>query len=225
MRSNLTQANSDWTAEKVFQSLGVPAVTLYPPVTAPAKTMAWADRRRGFIAMGRISPEKEYERIIRILREVKRRVPEITLTIVGTHDRGARTYLEQLQSLIAALDASGWVTFRQDLSRPEVHALIASHRYGIHGMREEHFGMAPAEMVRGGMIVWVPNGGGQVEIVGNAPALRFDSERQAAEQIVEVLSDAGLEETLRDQLARHSERFSVEQFISRFRTIVAEFGR
>ena len=43
---------------------------------------------------------------------------------------------------------------------------MATHRYGIHGMREEHFGMAPAEMARAGAIVWVPRGGGQTEIVG-----------------------------------------------------------
>ena len=51
--------------------------------------------------------------------------------------------------------------------------------------------MAPAEMVRGGAIVWVPNGGGQTEIVGQAPLLRYDSEQQAAEQIVAVMRDAG----------------------------------
>ena len=39
----------------------------------------------------------------------------------------------------------------------------------LHGMREEHFGMAPAEMARAGVIVWVPNGGGQMEIVGDEP--------------------------------------------------------
>ena len=54
---------------------------------------------------------------------------------------------------------------------------MASHRYGIHGMREEHFGMAPAELARAGAIVWVPRGGGQMEIVGHEPALMFDSRR------------------------------------------------
>ena len=56
--------------------------------------------------------------------------------------------------------------FCDDASRDEVRALMATHRYGIHGMREEHFGMAPAELARAGCIVWVPRGGGQMEIVG-----------------------------------------------------------
>ena len=40
--------------------------------------------------MGRISPEKEYERVMRILARVSERVPGITLTIVGTSDRHTR---------------------------------------------------------------------------------------------------------------------------------------
>jgi hypothetical protein len=90
-------------------------------------------------------------------------------------------------------------------------------------MREEHFGMAPAEMVRGGMIVWVPNGGGQVEIVGDAPALRYDTEEEAAQSIVRVMTDPSEERRLLDHLARHSEQFSVARFTTTIRDIVASF--
>ena len=65
-------------------------------------------------------------------------------------------------------------------------------------MREEHFGMAPAEMVRAGMIVWVPNGGGQVEIVGNDPRLVYESDEQAIDQIVQVLGNPDEQRRLRD---------------------------
>ena len=44
-----------------------------------------------------------------------------------------------------AQSLGSWIQFRDNLTRDEVRALMASHRYGIHGMREEHFGMAPAE--------------------------------------------------------------------------------
>ena len=223
MKSNLTLANSDWTGTQIFKSLGISAQTLYPPVVAAASNVPWSERHRGFLAMGRISPEKEYERVIRILALVKPRIPDLTLTIVGTFDRATQPYFARLRTLVASLDAASWVTFRQNLSRDEVHALIAAHRYGIHGMREEHFGMAPAEMVRGGMIVWVANGGGQVEIVGNAPLLRYDTEAQAAERIAHVLTHATVEDTLREQLAHRSERFSVDHFVTNIRRIVAEF--
>jgi hypothetical protein len=104
-----------------------------------------------------------------------------------------------------------------------MRTLIATHRYGIHGMREEHFGMAPAEMVRGGMIVWVPNGGGQVEIVGDAPDLRYDSEEHAVASILRCMGDAAVERSLRDHLALQGERFSVERFMSAVSHVVDTF--
>ena len=175
--------------EGARRSLGIHAETLYPPVVAGAPPLPWADRRRGFVAMGRISPEKEYERIIRILARVKRTSPISRSPSSGRSTSATRAYMQRLTTLVTSLGAGEWVSFRHDLPRDEVRALIAATRYGIHGMREEHFGMAPAEMVRGGMIVWVPNGGGQVEIVGDAPALRYDSEEQAAEQILSVIDN------------------------------------
>jgi glycosyltransferase involved in cell wall biosynthesis len=223
MKANLTLANSDWTAAKILASLAIHAETLYPPVVEGDTPPPWPDRRRGFVAMGRISPEKEYERLIRILARVRRHMSDVTLTIVGTFDRATRAYMRRLAALVASLDAHQWVSFRPDLTRDQVRSLIAGHRYGIHGMREEHFGMAPAEMARGGMIVWVPNGGGQVEIVGNAPLLRYDTDEQAAEQILAVISNPREEQRLREHLAHHSERFAVERFVAGIRATVNTF--
>jgi hypothetical protein len=104
-----------------------------------------------------------------------------------------------------------------------VRALLHTARYGIHGMREEHFGMAPAEMARAGMIVWVPNGGGQVEIVGDAPLLRYDSDEEAVQKIVAVLDSAVEQGRLREHLVGQSAQFSHEHFTSRIRDVVAGF--
>ena len=223
MKANLTLANSQWTAAQLQRSLAIRAQTLYPPVVAGLAPPDWSDRRRGFVAIGRISPEKEYERIVRILARVKPHVPDLTFMIVGTLDRASRAYMQRLQAVVASVGAGGWVSFLEDLSRADVRALMASQRYGIHGMREEHFGMAPAEMVRAGMLVWVPDGGGQVEIVGNAPLLRYDSEEHAANQILSVITNPHEEQRLRDHLAHHGERFAVERFTEAIQSIVSTF--
>ena len=83
--------------------------------------------------------------------------------------------------------------------------------------------MAPAEMARSGMIVWVPEGGGQVEIVGDAPLLRYSSEEQAAENILRVITDAREEQRLRNYLAQQSESFSAQRFVAEIREVVATF--
>lgn len=220
MKENLTLVNSDWTGAHVGRFLGVTTHTLYPPVADPAPAGPWPGRRTGFLMIGRISPEKEYERVMRILARVRERVPEITLTIVGTWDRHARAYREQLIALARSLGP--WIEFRDNVSRDEIRALMAAHRYGIHGMREEHFGMAPAELARAGCIVWVPHGGGQMEIVDREPALMYDSEDDAVTKIARTLTDPSEQERLRHVLTG-SERFSTANFVERVRTIVENF--
>ena len=183
--------------------------------------MPWSERRNGFLAVGRISPEKEYERMIRILARVREHVPGLTLTIIGTRDRHARRYFHSLTSLAESLGS--WIDFRDNLSREEVRALMASHRYGIHGMREEHFGMAPAEMARAGAIVWVPRGGGQMEIVGKEPALMYQSDDDAVEKISRTLASEPEQQRLRNLLAAIGERFSTTVFMAEVRSIVDGF--
>ena len=224
MRSNLTLCNSDWTASHIRRFLAIDARTLYPPVLSAQPQRPWNERARGFVAMGRISPEKEYERVMRILARVRARVADLTLTIVGTWDAKTKRYHDSLIRLATDVDPAGeWITMRRNLSRGDVKGLLTATRYGIHGMREEHFGMAPAEMVRAGMIVWVPNGGGQVEIVGDETVLRYETEDSAVDKILSVIDNPAEEARLREHLATRGELFSEERFIAKVREIVATF--
>ena len=221
MKSNVTLANSNWTAGLLRRSLGVSARTVYPPVVGRGREQPWHDRRARFLAIGRISPEKEYERLIHILTKVRASIPGITFTIVGSWDRHVQRYYDELRRLAAS--AGSWVEFRHDLTRAEVDTLMASSRFGIHGMREEHFGMAPAEMMRAGMIVWVPNGGGQVEIVDAEPQLVFDSDQEAVDKILDILNNPQKQQRLRDALRHRSEEFSEARFVREVREVVAAF--
>ena len=221
MKHNVTLVNSNWTGEHVHRFLGIDTRTLYPPVVDPAPGRPWRERRNGFLAVGRISPEKEFERVIDILTHVRAQVPDLTLTIVGTWDRHSRRYYTSLTSRAAS--RGDWIQFRDNLTRDQVRALMASHRYGIHGMREEHFGMAPAELARAGAIVWVPRGGGQMEIVGNEAALMYQSDADAVAKITRTLTDQREQQRLRERLAIVSEQFSTDNFMRQVREIVNEF--
>lgn len=72
--------------------------------------------------------------------------------------------------------------------------------------------MAPAELARAGVIVWVPKGGGQMEIVGHEAALIYDSADDAVARITAVLADPAAQERLRHALAARAEMFSTERF-------------
>lgn len=221
LKSNLTLVNSDWTGGHVAGFLGIPTRTVYPPVVDPSPGLPWRERKTAFLAVGRIAPEKEFERVMRILARVHRR-HALTLTIVGTYDRHSSAYFTSLTRLAASLGP--WIDFRHDLTRQQLGELMGSSRYGIHGMKEEHFGMAPAEMARAGMIVWVPGGGGQVEIAGGEPMLIYDSEEDAAGKILATLGDNALQECLRAHLETASARFSADHFMREIDTIVDTFG-
>lgn len=222
MKANLTLVNSNWTGEHVRAFLGGNPRTLYPPVAKAGPGLPWNERVPHFLSVGRISPEKEYERVMRILARVRLHAPDLRLTIVGTSDRHTARYFTSLQSLARSL--GDWIQFRQNISRDELRDLMASHRYGLHGMREEHFGMAPAEMARAGMVVWVSNGGGQAEIVGDEPALLFGSEDDAVRKINAVLANPAEQERLRRRLAERAELFSTDRFVREVRDVVALFG-
>src|SRR5687768_4047118 len=112
MKRNLTLVNSDWTGSEMYRFLGIPTRTLYPPVVDPAPGAPWAERKNGFLALGRLSPEKEYERVMRILARVREHVPDLTLTIVGTWDRHGRRYRDRLLALARSLGP--WIEFRHD---------------------------------------------------------------------------------------------------------------
>jgi glycosyltransferase involved in cell wall biosynthesis len=220
LKQNVTLVNSDWTGAHVRKFLGIPTTTLYPPVVDPAPPPPWHERRNGFLCLGRISPEKDYERVIDILARVRRHAPDLTLTIVGTSDRHTHRYRDRVVAHAAKLGP--WIQFKDRITRAAVRELMAAHKYGIHGMREEHFGMAPAELARAGCIVWVPRGGGQMEIVGHEPALMYDTDDDAVDKIAHTLGDAGEQARLRSALTA-SERFSTTAFVEHVRRIVADF--
>jgi glycosyltransferase involved in cell wall biosynthesis len=221
MGENLTLTNSRWTAARVREFLGIDAQVLYPPVVGAPRPRGWEARQDGFLAIGRISPEKEYERMIRILAGVRAAGHDVTFTIVGTRDRKVRRYFQRLQRLAAT--AGPWVRFLENVARDHLHEIMASCRYGIHGMREEHFGMAPAEMAASGMIVWVPAGGGQMEVVGDEPTLLYASDEEAVERITRVLSQPAEQNRLRAHLARRATLFGTDRFIAEIREIVDGF--
>ena len=99
---------------------------------------------------------------------------------------------------------------------------IAQHKFGISGRENEPFGIAVAEMVRAGCIVWVPNGGGQVEIV-NHPALTCNSIEDAVQKIEKVLKNNAMQIELHKHLAKQSKKFSTEKFKTEIRKLVHEF--
>src|SRR5262245_40768427 len=217
MRRNISLVNSDWTGRQAWMRYRIASRTVYPPVTSKASPMPWEARASEFVCVGRIAPEKEIERVLDIMTGVRAAFPTVRLHVVGTADH-ARYYRRIVRRIHGA---GGWIQLHENLPRAELSALLGRVRYGIHGMRKEHFGMAPAEMVRAGCIVWVPDGGGQVEIVGD-PRLTYDSNEAAVAKITATMRDDAEQARLRAHLASRAPLFTAERFMQQVRAAVAE---
>jgi glycosyltransferase involved in cell wall biosynthesis len=216
---NLTLVNSEWVRGLVKKTHGISSQVVYPPVTATFADVPWADREDAFVCVGRIAPEKEIERIVAILERVRLKFPSVRLRVVGTP--GLPRYYRRICAIAAK--RSSWMTIHENLSREELARFLPRHRYGIHGMLEEHFGMAPAEMLRAGCIVFVPRGGGQVEIVDRDDRLCYQSVEGAADAICATMADPGRQAELRTALAARKDLYSAERFVSEIRRLVNEF--
>lgn len=218
MRRNFTLVNSDWTGRKLREQCGLESTTVHPPVAGTFPDVPWDARENGFVCIGRISPEKELEKVIEIVGALRSAGHDVHLHLVGS---GGGAYYRRVRALAGR--HAEWVEMNENLSRQELVRLVAQHRYGIHGMSEEHFGMAVAELMTGGSIVFVPCGGGQVEIVGGDERLCYRDAVDAVAKIVRTLQDPGLQRSLREHLATRIDQFRVERFTQRIRDIVRDF--
>ena len=220
MRTNLTLVNSNWTGDLMRQVHGIDTMTVYPPVHTDFPQVAWDDREAGFVCVGRLGPEKRIETIIEILGAVRSRGGDVHLHIIGTP--GPADYVAHIRGL-QALNAD-WVSLECDLSRSAVAQLLATHRYGIHAMRREPFGIAVAEFLRAGCIPFVPDDGGLVEIVGGNPELVYDAVPDAAAKILAVIRDPARQHGLLRYLETCKALFSSTRFMEQMRAAVDGFS-
>jgi len=218
--SAVTIANSTWTGNLVDGLYGLSGNVriVHPPVQGARGGRPWQEREDGFVCVGRLMPEKELERVMRIIAAVREQVPTAHLHLIGS--RGSDWYWRRLRR--EAERHGEWVQLHGELTRSAVFDSMASHKYAIHGMREEHFGMAPAEAVASGCITFVPNGGGQVDIVGNEDRLLYASDDDAVRKIVRVMTDEQQQTELVAYLEPRRQLFATERFLSAIRAAVDE---
>jgi glycosyltransferase involved in cell wall biosynthesis len=221
MKQNLTLVNSNWTGALLKEIYGVPSVVLYPPVPDDFPKIQWKHRENGFVCIGRLSAEKKVENMIDILSAVRVLFPDVHMHIIGFTTEYDKDYYQRIQRRIN--DNNSWIFLHLDISRKELTEIVSHHRYGIHAMQDEHFGIAVAEMVCSGNIVFVPNCGGQVEIIGHDSRLLYDSKEKAVEKIIHVLNHSDKQASLRRYLNSRKELFSREKFTQQLLYIMKEF--
>lgn len=216
---DLLATNSKWSANAGERRFGVRPEVLYPPVQTDDVDdgRPWAEREQGFLSVGRIYADKRVLEQIEIVAALRERGHDVHIHVVGpTHD-GA--YYDRVAERAERHD---FVHLEGEVERARLRHLLATHRYGIHGRRPEHFGIAVAEMVAGGVVPFVPDAGGQREIVGEHDALLYEGVDDAVERISAVLDDPTRQRAAREALPDVRRRFGKRRFERRLRELVAQ---
>jgi glycosyltransferase involved in cell wall biosynthesis len=223
LRKHLMVTNSHWTAQRIREAYQVDADVLYPPVRWVHSGREWSRRQPAFAMLGRISPCKRPLEIIDILERVRARGHDVRLEIIGGEDAVAgKRFIRTLRERTAK--AGGWARLHVGINRDELESVVSTCRYGIHGMLDEHFGIAVGELVRAGCIVFVPNSGGQVEIVGREPMLCYGSSDDAVDKICQVLANPAEQSRLLAGLREQTRLFTEEHFMQGMCELVKDFA-
>ena len=218
IRGSRLLANSSWMAGVVQDAYGERPDVVNPPVdTRGFDGLPWEERERGFVTVGRLARYKNVEDTIRIVDGVRGRGHDVHLHVVGpAYDE---TYAREIRAMA---DRREYVELEGELTRDELVDVIGRHRYGLHGKRHEHFGMAVAEFVAGGAVPFVPGDGGQREIVDGRDVQLYHTVGEAVEQVDRVLSDADLQAELRTDPGEIERRYGRDRFRAEIREVVAE---
>ncbi len=216
-KKDLIVANSEWTRDLLTTRFGVPSLVVYPPVAAETPDAPWSERADGFVLMARLVPEKGILQVVDALRQV-RRERDVHLHVLGRRDDPA--HFRELERV--RRDNADWISFEGEVYGAAKARILAGHKYGISGCRQEAFGLAVAEMVKTGCIVWVPAGGGQTEIVAHQDLI-YEGTGDAVVKIRRVLADPGKQAWLREHLRARAGAFSTDRFVREMRAVVLSF--
>ena len=218
MRKNMTLVDSHWAGELTYRHYGLRCRTVYPPVTGEFDPVPFQDRSNGFVCIGRIVRDKQLEKIIQIIQKTRERIPDVHLHIIGKESD--RFYYQKIAAI--SKKHTDFIHFDGVVSAEQKTEILSHHKYGIHGKRNEPFGIAVAEMVKAGLIVWVPDGGGQVEIV-NHDDLIYKTEEEAVAKIENVMESVDKQKMLLKHLEKQAGKFSSMIFMSEIKSIVKGF--
>lgn len=205
--------NSEWMASVLEGCHGVRPDVIYPPVTVQDFSgKPWGEREEAIVTIGRIALDKQTKVAIDIVEGLRQRGYKLHLHLIGTINN--TQYAADVKKRAEKLD---FVTLHGSVSRDKLVSLLGSMRYGLHTKKYEHFGMVVAEMVAAGLLPFVPNSGGQVEIVGNKEELIYSSPEQAVDKMERVVQSEERQRNLSEALPDPGSRYGTERFANKIR--------
>jgi glycosyltransferase involved in cell wall biosynthesis len=156
------------------------------------------------LAVGRLVPHKRVEDLIRIVPDLRRRVPGVRLVVVG--EGYHRTVLEDLAASVGVADA---VEFRRAVGRDELVDAYREAWVVTSASIAEGWGMTITEAAACGTPAVASRIGGHTDaIVDGTTGLLADDPSHLADQLTRVLTDDDLRRRLGEQARSRAQSLS-----------------
>ncbi|MBI1979197.1 MAG: glycosyltransferase family 4 protein [Elusimicrobia bacterium] len=215
-KRNYTLVNSNWTIRVVQETFGedIAIETVYPPVCLLKQPVPWREKKNQFLCIGDLLPVKKTHESFDVIGKLREKGHDVSLIIVGDGPEPYSSFVKNEAKKYPFVTCTGRI------NREKVSELIATSKYGIHMRDYEGFGIAIAEMVRGGAIPFAPGHGGQIEVLGNHNQLLFKDRDDAVNKIDQVLRQPQLQNSILEHLRKAGENFSESRYVQQVRSIV-----
>ncbi|MCE4601087.1 MAG: glycosyltransferase [Desulfurococcales archaeon] len=155
--ASLLLANSTWTNRLLEMLYGRGGIVLHPPIDyGYISRFRSRSRERYVVSIGRISPEKRFEDIIKAVSLIEGERPGVR--IIGSYARSNRWYLEKL--LRTAKKYNVDLDVKLNPSYDQLLKLVGRSLVYVHSAIGEHFGITILEAMALGLPVVVHRSGG-----------------------------------------------------------------
>ena len=210
--------NSTWTAKTLRPTGGREVGLIYPPVPPFPPGLPWEQREERVVCVGRWATLKRMDVVVDIVRRARLAgASNLRLAFAGFWD-ATESEREAVMKNCAGYD---WIEWHERLGRKDMQELVGSSRYGLHAMIDEHFGIAVAEMMTAGCVVFAHDSGGPPEILVDRRQVYADAE-DGSRILHEVCSSPALQAELHQAARPRGMRFSPEKFCDAMREEIKE---
>ena len=211
--------NSEFSKEAIKKYMGVDAEVLYPPVDINEflKVSESKDREDRVISCGRYTPEKNYEFVLKIAREL----PHIEFVIIGAYSgKVSSTYYSKLVRMKEKLSLRN-VRLLRNVPRDEQLKIYFRSKVFLHAMTGEHFGIAVVEGMAAGLVPVVHRSDGPwYDIIDRGRyGLGYSDIEESVRAVEEALRGYS---NLRERAVGRSLMFHRDRFMEEFKEVVKE---
>jgi alpha-1,2-mannosyltransferase len=205
--------NSIYTKNVIKTAWGVDSTVIYPPCPQYSFPLGIQEERCDVVcSMGRFTPQKNYEMIIKLAQCL----PNVRFELVGSVAKNDIPYLEKLTNA-----APKNTTFHVNATVQEKMDVLKQSRVLIHSFIDEPFGIALIEAMSAGVIP-VTHNSGAARVDGLIPeSNRYDDVDSAIAAITNALSTWKAQKALR--LREFAKSFSAESFRENLKDFIANW--